>query len=452
MARLVKPLTDTQCTAAKPKDKEYSLFDGEGLILLVRPTGTKTWRYKYKWGLGTQIITLGTYPSIKLIQAREKKAEFEAMLANGIDPKQQLEEIKAKQENATSFEKITRLWHEEQTQKQAWGSDTGQKTLRKFENHLFPQIGKIPIEDIKTQHLAKAISTIDAKGINRTALDLKANLVRVFSYAIQHGYVEYNPARELDGLLIAKKQKHYPKLPYEKLPDFLHRIESYNGTLLTKLCILLTLHIFVRSSEVRFARWSEIDFKKKQWIIPPSREAVEGVRYSDRGAKMKENHLVPLSPQVIDILMQLKQISGQGDNLFPSRDDPNKFFSENTVNKALQRMGYDTTTDICGHGFRGMACGALIQSTLYSKDAVERQMSHKERNKVREAYTHTAEFLEERKSMMNYWSDYIDRSYNGFISPYDYGQQVKQVFVERNIVKLKITPITDKENPCKKDG
>lgn len=440
MARTTKPLTDTQLTAAKPKDKPYSLFDGGGLIFEVRTTGGKFWRYKYEslvTGKDAK-ISLGEYPALTLAAARKKRSEFETMLANDLDPKQQMDLQQAKKENAISLEKIVRDWHAEQTRKEAWSDDTGQKTMRKFENHLFPLIGQMPIDDIKTSHLTSAVAAIDDKGINRTARDIRSNLVRVFAYAVQRGYVEYNPARELEGLLIAKKAKHYPALPHHRLPEFLQRIEDYKrGTPLTKLCILLTLHVFIRSSEVRFARWSEIEFDKKQWVIPGSREAVAGVRYSGRGAKMKEDHLVPLSPQAISILRKIQQFSGQTDNVFPSRDNPKKFLSENTVNEALRHMGYDTQTEVCGHGFRSMACGALIQSTLYSEDAVERQMSHKERNEVRASYTHMAEFLEERKRMMHWWSDYIELNRQQHISPYDYGQMTKQKGAEDNVILFK---------------
>lgn len=434
MAKVVKELKDTKCASAKPlDDKDYFLFDGNGLRLKVaKKTGTKTWYFFYG---KTSKITIGRYPAIPLLVARDKRREFEAMLAKGLDPKEQLELAKIKKENAHSLEKVTRAWHTEVTNKGQWGDDTGKKTMRKFENHLFPLIGHMPIEEIEPMHIAKAITVIDQKGINRVARDIKANLVRIFSYAIQNGYVRHNPAREMDGVVIAKKKTHYPQLKHEYLPNFFQRIDNYKrGAPLTKLCTLLTLHVFIRSSEVRFARWPEIDFEKQQWIIPASRKAVEGVRYSDRGAKMGEEHLVPLSPQVVAILREIQKYSGHLENVFPGRDDPKKFISENTVNKALQRMGYDTETDVCGHGFRGMACSALIQSTLYSEDAVERQMSHKERNEVRGAYTHMAEFLAERKSMMNWWSDYLDHNRQQFISPYDYGQIVKQQASHKSLI------------------
>lgn len=434
MARVVKRLTETQCTAAKPlEDKDYYLFDGDGLRLKVaKKSGTKTWYYFY--GKASK-VSIARFPALSLAAARDKRREFEAMLANGLDPKEQLELAKIKKENAHSLEKVTRAWHAEVTNKGQWGDDSGKKTMRKFENHLFPLIGHMPIEEVETPHIAKAITAIDQKGINRVARDIKANLVRIFSYAIQNGYVRHNPAREMDGVVISKKKEHRPQLKHEYLPNFFQRIDSYKrGAPLTKLCTLLTLHVFIRSSEIRFARWPEIDFEKQQWIIPASRKAVEGARYSDRGAKMGEEHLVPLSPQAIAILREIQKYSGHLENVFPNRDDPKKFISENTVNKALQRMGYDTKADVCGHGFRGMACSALIQSTLYSEDAVERQMSHKERNEVRGAYTHMAEFLAERKSMMNWWSDYLDHNRQQFISPYDYGQIVKQQASHKNLI------------------
>jgi integrase len=359
------------------------------------------------------------------------------MRAKGLDPREQIALAEAKKENANSLEKITRAWHAEQTNKGQWGADTGHKTMRKFENHLFPLIGQMPIDEVQPQHIAQAITAIDEKGINRVARDVKANLVKIFAYAIQKGYRLHNPAREMDGLLIAKKKRHYPQLRHERIPELLQRIENYRrGAPLTRLCTLLSLHVFSRSSEVRFARWSEIDFDKKQWVIPATREAVKGVRYSDRGAKMKEDHLVPLSAQAIAILHQIQQYSGNGVNIFPSRDDPNKFISENTVNKALQNMGYNTETEVCGHGFRGMACSALIQSTLYTEDAVERQMSHKERDGVRESYTHMAEFLEERRSMMDWWSDYLDQNRQEYISPHDYGLLIKQQRRHDNLVRF----------------
>lgn len=202
-------------------------------------------------------------------------------------------------------------------------------------------------------------------------------------YAVHQGFIDNNPAANLDGVTTPPVKRHYPTLPLERLPELLSRVEDYHqGRELTRLAVLLTLHVFIRSSELRFARWYEIDFRNRIWTIPATREALPSVRYSDRGAKMRTPHIVPLSQQTIEILKQIRGISGDLELMFPSIRDPYKPMSENTVNKALRLMGYDTKEDVCGHGFRAMACNALIESGLGSEDAIERQMSHQERNKA----------------------------------------------------------------------
>ena len=216
---------------------------------------------------------------------------------------------------------------------------------------------------------------------------------------------------------------HYPALPLERLPELIEHIEAYHqGRELTRLAILLTLHLFIRSSELRFARWSEIDFINRIWTIPATREAIVGVRYSGRGAKMRTAHIVPLSQQAIAILKRIKEISGAYELVFPGDHNPYRPMCENAVNKALRLMGFDTKQDICGHGFRAMACSALMESGLWSQDAVVRQMSHQERNTVRLAYIHKAEHLEARKAMMQWWSDYIDTCRVAYVPPFNTGR------------------------------
>ncbi|EPA8398165.1 TPA: site-specific integrase, partial [Escherichia coli] len=221
-------------------------------------------------------------------------------------------------------------------------------------------------------------------------------------------------------------KNHYPALPLERLPELLDRIGDYRqGRELTRLAVVLTLHLFIRSSELRFARWSEIDFRHKIWTIPATREAIDKVRFSGRGAKMRTPHIVPLSRQAIAILKQIQELSGHLDLVFPGDHNPYKPMSENTTNRALRLMGYDTKTEICGHGLRAMACSALVESDLWSRDTVERQMSHQERNSVRAAYVHKAEHLEARKAMMQWWSDYLDVCREGYVAPYIYARQHK---------------------------
>lgn len=208
------------------------------------------------------------------------------------------------------------------------------------------------------------------------------------------------------------------------MPELQFRLASDTGYPLTRLCVEFALHTFARSSEIRFARWKEFDFENAIWTIPPTRDFVKGYKYSHRGAKMKTPHLIPLSKQALAIIKEIFRYSGHTQNVFPKNGDPHGFMSESTINKTLRRLGYDTNTEVCGHGFRGMACAALIQSKLFQKDAVEKQMSHQERNNVRLAYTHKAEFLEERRTMLNWWSDYLDATKETSISPYDYTAQI----------------------------
>lgn len=237
--------------------------------------------------------------------------------------------------------------------------------------------------------------------------------------AVIKGIITTNPALDLVGLDIERKSDHRPALNIERLQELTQRLYNYPHYPVTKYALLITLHTFVRSSELRFARWNEIDFTNKLWTIPESREAIQGVRYADRGAKMMTSHLVPLSDQAIQLLTELKQITGEYDLIFTYNG--HKPISENAINEALRKLDYDTKTEICGHGFRSLACSALIESGLFSEDAIERQMSHMERNNVRAAYIHKAKHLEERINIMQWWSNYIEYSRDhGYIAPYQF--------------------------------
>jgi integrase len=222
------------------------------------------------------------------------------------------------------------------------------------------------------------------------------------------------------GAIAVAKRQHRPALEFEHIPELLDRVENFKGRKLTKLAVKLSLLVFIRSSELRFARWSEIDFDNAMWTIPAEREPLKGVKHSHRGSKMRTPHLVPLSNQSLIVLEEIKTISGGYDLIFIGDHNPGKPMSENTVNTALRGMGYDTKTDVCGHGFRAMACSALVECGLWSKDAVERQMSHQERNSVRAAYIHKAEHLGERRLMIQWWADYLDALKVRKVSPFDF--------------------------------
>lgn len=241
-------------------------------------------------------------------------------------------------------------------------------------------------------------------------------------YAVQSGLIDYNPAQEMAGAVASCNRQHRPALELKRIPELLTKIDSYTGRPLTRWATELTLLIFIRSSELRFARWSEIDFEASIWTIPPEREPIPGVKHSHRGSKMRTTHLVPLSRQALAILKQIKQFCGAHDLIFIGDHDSHKPMSENTVNSALRVMGYDTKVEVCGHGFRTMACSSLIESGLWSRDAVERQMSHMERNSVRAAYIHKAEHLEERRLMLQWWADFLDANREKGISPFDYAK------------------------------
>lgn len=254
------------------------------------------------------------------------------------------------------------------------------------------------------------------------AARLQQRVTAIMRYAVQSGLIDYNPAQDMAGAVATGKRVHRAALELKHLPEFLQRIDDYKGRPLTKLAVKLTLLVFIRSSELRFARWDEIDFENAMWTIPAEREAIEGVKHSHRGSKMRTPHLVPLSRQAIEILKQIYQFSGNHELIFIGDHNPRKPMSENTVNNALRVMGYDTKTEVCGHGFRTMACSSLIESGLWSKDAVERQMSHQERNSVRAAYIHKAEHIEERRLMVQWWADYLDANREKEISPFSFAK------------------------------
>jgi integrase len=264
---------------------------------------------------------------------------------------------------------------------------------------------------------------VELSGRLEVAARLQQRTTAIMRFAVQSGLIDYNPAQEIAGAVATAKRQHRAALELNRIPELLQRIDHYSGRPLTRLAVELTLLVFIRSSELRFARWSEVDFETAMWTIPGERELLEGVKHSQRGSKMRTPHLVPLSRQALTILEKIKSMNGNRELIFVGDHDPCKPMSENTVNKALRVMGYDTKTEVCGHGFRTMACSSLIESGLWSRDAVERQMSHQERNSVRAAYIHKAEHLDERRLMLQWWADYLDANRVKGISPFDFSKK-----------------------------
>lgn len=412
-------LTDAKIRAAKPDVKPYKLSDSGNMHLLVHPNGSKYWRLRYRYLGKEKTIALGLYPEISLSEARTKRDDARRLIVEGIDPCEQRRAKKAVPDTELSFEIIARQWH---ASNKKWLKSHSDKVLTSMETHIFPYIGSRDITALGTPDLLIPVRAAEAKNIHETAARVQQRIKAVMRYAVQSGIIRYNPALDMSGAIIAAPRIHRPALELNGLSELVNRIESYRGQPLTRLATKLTLLIFIRSSELRFARWEEIDFKKALWTIPPERKPLDGVKHSHRGSKMRTPHLIPLPRQAVDLLERIHVISGEFGLIFTGHHNPWKPMSENTVNNALRGMGYDTKTEVCGHGFRTMACSSLIESGLWSHDAVERQMSHQERNNVRAAYIHKAEHLDERRLMLQWWADFIDANQEESISPYDYAK------------------------------
>lgn len=417
-------LSDVKVRTAKPEAKAYKLTDGEGMVLLVHPNGSKYWRLRYRFGGKEKMLALGKYPEISLADARARRDEARKQLANGIDPSDKKKIDKIEQAETRTFKEVAIEWH---ATNKKWSKDHSNRVLKTLEDYLFPSIGKCNITELKTRDLLAPIKAVEKSGRLEVASRLQQRTTAIMRYAVQSGLTDYNPAQEIAGAVATAKRQHRPALELSRTPELLHRIDTYTGRPLTRLAIEMTLLVFIRSSELRFARWSEIDFETAMWTIPADREPLEGVKHSHRGSKMHTPHLVPLSRQALAVLDKIKRLNGNRDLIFVGDHDPRKPMSENTVNNALRVMGYDTKVEVCGHGFRTMACSSLIESGMWSKDAVERQMSHQERNSVRASYIHKAEHLDERRLMLQWWADFLDANREKGISPFDFGKVNNQL-------------------------
>ncbi|HHT3854643.1 TPA: tyrosine-type recombinase/integrase [Klebsiella michiganensis] len=418
-------LTDIKAKNAKPLEKEYKLTDGFGMFLRVTPKGSKYWQMAYRFEGKQKLFSIGVYPAVSLSDARQRRDEARRLLAQGIDPnaKKQAEakELKAKRDNTRSFRTVAKAWFATKTK---WSDDYGDAVWKRLETYVFPTIGDKDVAELDTGDLLVPVKKVEALGYLEVAMRIQQYITAILRHAVQQKLIRHNPAYDMEGAVQKPQTEHRPALELEEIPQLLNKIAEYKGRRLTILAIQLNLMIFIRSSELRFARWSEIDFKSKLWVIPEQREAIENVKHSTRGAKMKRKHFVPLCKQAMKILKEIRQLTyeeGQDDGLiFTGCYDSFKPMSENTINKALRNMGYNTKQDICGHGFRTLACSALIESGLWSEDAVELQMSHKESNSVRAAYTHKAKHLEQRRLMLQWWADYLDASRNGMVRPFEF--------------------------------
>ena len=424
------PLTDTKVKNAKPSEKAVKLTDGFGLYLLVHPNGSKYWQLGYRFEAKQKVFSIGVYPIVSLADARQRRDEAKKLLASGIDPsaKKQAENkvVQEKRNNARAFKTVAKSWFATKT---TWSEDYQRSVWTRLETYLFPDIGNKDIGELDTGDLLVPIKKIEAHGFLEVAMRVKQYVTAILRYAVQQKMIRHNPAYDLEGAVQKPQTEHRPAIELEDIPALLERIENYQGrSRLTLLAIRLNLLTFVRSSELRFARWSEIDFKSGLWVIPEQREVIEKIKHSGRGAKMRRKHYVPLCKQALAILEELKNltydVSGDNGFIFTGCYDALKPMSENTINKALRKMGYDTKKDLCGHGFRTLACSALIESGVWPEDVVELQMSHMEKNNVRAAYTHKAKHLEQRRLMLQWWADFLDANSEGMVRPFEFSQKL----------------------------
>ena len=386
------PLTDTEAKNAKPQDQPYKLTDGEGMYLLVKPNGGKYWRLKYRVAGKEKVLALGVYPAIKLQAARKRRMEARELLTGGKDPggERKAEKRYKRVLAGNTFEAVAREWYDNQREK--WSAAHAGAVLTRLERELFPGLGARPIAEIDAPELLDVLRGIE----RRDALELvsKVRIIagQVFRYAIATGRAKHDPSRDLRGALKTREVRHYARLSEAELPEFLVKLETFNGELLTRLAIKLLVLTFVRTGELRGATWTEFDTDKHEWRVPAER------------MKTRAEHLVPLSAQAIEVLERLKEITGTREYVFPNEHHPKRPMSENTILFALYRMGYQGRAT--GHGFRATA-STILNEQGWDADVIERQLAHKEANKVRAAYHHS-EYLAERKKMMQGWADFLD--------------------------------------------
>ena len=384
-------LTATTIKTCKPKDKAYKLTDGGGLYLLVSPSGGKWWRFDYRCQSKRKTLSMGVYPAISLKDARDRRDEAKKQLANGIDPAMVRKSQKHQQSQPNTFEAVAREWHAKF--KPGWSDSHANRLLRLLERDIFPWLGSMPVSDVSSPLLLQTIRRIETRSLD-TAHRAMQNCGQVFRYAIATGRQQNDPTHALKGAIPPIRDNHFASITHpEQIGPLLRAIEGYKGEFITQSALRLGPLVFVRPGELRHAEWSEMNLEIGEWRIPSEK------------MKMGQPHIVPLARQSIVLLTDLQPLTGTGKYLFPSVRSLDRPISENTINAALRRLGY-TKDEMTGHGFRSMA-STLLNEQGWNRDHIERQLAHAERNKIRAAYNY-ADYLPERRKMMQAWADYLD--------------------------------------------
>lgn len=393
MARTTRPLTNTEVLRAKALEKDLTLHDGDGLFLIVKTSGKKLWRFRYQRPATKQrtMMGLGAFPALSLADARGLRADYLALLANGIDPQVQAEVAEEEQQIALDsiFSTVAANWF--QLKSKSVTPDYAKDIWRSLEKDVFPAIGEIPVQQIKARTLVEALEPIKARGALETVRRLVQRINEIMIYAVNTGLIDANPASGVGMACEKPKKQNMPTLRPEELPKLMRSLVMSNLSVSTRCLIEWQLLTLVRPSEASGARWAEIDLDAKLWTIPAER------------MKAKREHIVPLSPQALDILEVMKPISAHREHVFPSRNDPKQAMNNQTANAALKRIGYGGK--LVAHGLRSIASTALNEEG-FNSDVIEAALAHSDKNEVRKAYNRST-YLEHRKQLMDWWGNHV---------------------------------------------
>jgi integrase len=389
-------LTDTKLRTAKPTDKPIKLTDSGGLYLEVRPTGAKLWRYRYRIAGKENVFAIGEYPAVGLSNARAIREAARVLVKQGVHPAHNRRATVTAQvaENADTFKAISLEWIEQRKSK--WTPYYLRQVERFLNADVHPYIGTMPIRKVTAAHVLDIIKRVEKRGAETVALMVRQWCSAIFRYAVANLRADTDPAAALKGAIHRPKVEHHKPLSRNQIADFVKALEGYAGYRTTVIALRLMLLTFVRTVELRGAQWSEFDFDRAEWRIPAER------------MKMREQHIVPLSRQAVELLRELHTYTGGRGMLFPNYRNPKTCMTATTLNRALERMGFNGKDSIgfSAHGFRATA-STILNEIGFRPDVIERQLAHAERNKVRASYNQ-AEYLEERRAMMQQWADMID--------------------------------------------
>lgn len=385
------PLNDMQIRRTKPEAKAYTLGDGQGLSLIIEPNGSKSWRFRYRFAGKPKMISLGVYPTFTLADARSRRDDARKLVAEGKNPSEVLKEqkIALQTESESSFEKIATEWHQMKAAK--WSKGYASNIMEAFQNDIFPYVGLRQVGEIKPLELLNVLRKIEKRGALEKMRKVRQRCSEVFRYAIATGRAEFNPAADLSSALDVHQSNHFPFLKADEIPDFVRALDSYTGSRLVLIATKLLMITGVRTIELRAALWSEFDLDNAIWEIPAER------------MKMHRSHLVPLSAQALDLLNELKIMTGNYRYVFPGRNDQNKPMSEASINQLTKRIGYGGR--VTGHGFRHMF-STILHEHDYSSAWIEMQLAHVDKNSIRGTYNH-AQYLEKRREMIAFYSLYL---------------------------------------------